>query len=636
MTESTSAEQFTFQAEIKQLLHLLSHSLYQNREIALRELVSNASDALDKMRHLALTETEFQTDDALEIQILPHKDDRILEIQDNGIGMTRDELASNLGTIAHSGSREFLNRLSDQDSDEQANQNLSLIGQFGVGFYSAFMLAETVEVITRSCRESSGWRWESDGTGSFTIEPAEVDNVGTCIRLRLKADQDEFLDAAHLKDTLTKYSTFVPHPVILDGERVNDQRPIWVEPKSSLDEDQYHSFYHYLTHRAEETPNWYLHLSADSPFQFHAILYCPESNLESLGFGRTEHGLHLCAKRILVQNDCRELLPEYLRFLYGLVDSADLPLNVSREALQDNTVFRKMKKVLVRKVLDHLTQLSDDEDKYLTFYRQFGSILREGVVNDFEHRDKLAQLLRFGTSHAGNSDALTSLADYIERTSEDQKQIYFVHGPDLSAIQNNPGLEVFVKRGLEVLYLTDPADEFILSSLREFQDKAIISIDADDVDLPADSESSSSDSDKQPAEDSLPSGFNNLLSLLKEALTDQVEDVRKSDRLTDSPCCLVNPKGAMSTQLQQLLQQHDTNFEAPRRILEINPQAPLIQRLAELTANAQHIDFIKQCGRQLHAHARMLAGLPPDEDSLVERMQDFMQELAQQRSPIIT
>ncbi|MEO1994624.1 MAG: ATP-binding protein, partial [Planctomycetaceae bacterium] len=255
MTESTSAEQFTFQAEIKQLLHLLSHSLYQNREIALRELVSNASDALDKMRHLALMEAEFQTDKALEIQILPNQDERILEIQDNGIGMTRDELASNLGTIAHSGSREFLNRLSDQDSDEQANQNLSLIGQFGVGFYSAFMLADTVEVTTRSCRETSGWRWESDGTGSFTIEPAEVDNVGTCIRLRLKADQDEFLDVTHLKDTLTKYSTFVPHPVILDGERVNDQRPIWVEPKSSLNADQYHSFYHYLTHRAEETAN---------------------------------------------------------------------------------------------------------------------------------------------------------------------------------------------------------------------------------------------------------------------------------------------------------------------------------------------------------------------------------------------
>ena len=325
-----------------------------------------------------------------------------------------------------------------------------------------------------------------------------------------------------------------------------------------------------------------------------------------------------------------------MRFLYGLVDSEDLPLNVSRQALQDDTVFRKMKKVLVRKVLDHLTKLADDTDQYLSFYRQFGSILREGVVNDFEHRDKLAQLLRFGTSQADNADALTSLADYVERAGEDQKQIYFVHGPDLNAIRNNPGLEVFAKRGLEVLYLTDPADEFILSSLREFQDRAIISIDAADVELPQDAETSTSDDDDAPTDDNLPAGFNNLLALLKEALADQVEDVRKSDRLTDSPCCLVNPKGAMSTQLQQLLQQHDTNIEPPRRILEVNPQAPLVQRLAELTANAQHVEFIKQCGQQLHAHARMLAGLPPDQDALVDRMQDFMQELAQHRSPIIT
>lgn len=636
MTESASTEKFTFQAEIKQLLHLLSHSLYQNREIALRELVSNASDALDKIRHLGLTEPEFQTDQPLEIRLVPHKEDRVLDIQDNGIGMTHDELASNLGTIAHSGSREFLNHLTQQDADDQASQNLSLIGQFGVGFYSAFMLADTVEVLTRSCRETSGWRWESDGTGSFTIEPADVEQAGTCVRLRLKDDQDEYLDPEHLKHTLAKYSTFVPHPVILDGERVNEQRPIWVEPKSALDEDQYHSFYQYLTHRADETPHWYLHLSADSPFQFHAILYCPESNLESLGFGRTEHGLHLCAKRILVQNDCRELLPEYLRFLYGLVDSADLPLNVSREALQDNTVFRKMKKVLVRKVLDFLAQLADDQEKYLKFYRQFGGILREGVVNDFEHRDKLAHLLRFDSSHISDNDELTSLAAYLERAPEDQKQIYFVHGPDRNAIRNNPGLEVFAKRGLEVLYLSDPADEFILSSLREFEDKTIISVDADDVELPEDPDAPTSDTEDQTAADNLPAGFNNLLSLLREALKDQVEDIRQSDRLTESPCCLVNPKGAMSTQLQQLLQQHDTNFEAPRRILEINPQAPLIQRLSELTANAQHIEFIKQCGLQLYAHARLLAGLPPDEEALVDRMQDFMQQLAQQRSPIIT
>lgn len=631
MSSSGQQEQFTFQAEIKRLLHLLSHSLYQNREIAIRELVSNASDALDKMRHISLTADAHKDDVPLEIQLVPNKEQRILEITDNGIGMTHDELVQNLGTIAHSGSLEYLSKLSQEQKPD-----VSLIGQFGVGFYSAFMLADQVEVLTRSYQSDESWCWTSDGAGSFTIESVEPRGRGTTIRLHLKEDLDEFTDPVRLKHVLKRYSTFVPHPIKLEGEHVNDQRPIWVEPRSSLTEEQYDSFYQYLTHHSDEKPLWYLHLSADSPFQFHSILYCPPMNLEAMGFGRTEHGLHLCAKRILVQNDCRELLPDYLRFIYGLVDSADLPLNVSRESLQDNTVFRKMKKVIVRKVLDHLSSLADDEpDKYLDFYRLFGSTLREGAANDFEHRDRIARLLRFESSAVSAEDGMTSLAAYVERAPEDQQQIYYVGGIDKTTIERNPGLEIFRKRGVEVLYLTDPIDEVVLSTLGKFDDKTLLAIDAAEVELP-ESTAAPDESPDEETSNEPPSGFETLLTLFREALGDRVEEVRKSDRLIDSPCCLVNPKGAMSTQMQKIMQMSDREFEFSKRIFEVNPKAALIKRLAALTANADQVPFIKQCGRQLFANAQLQAGLLPDMDEMITRVQEFMEDLSNKRSPIIT
>ncbi|HUG91815.1 MAG TPA: molecular chaperone HtpG, partial [Planctomycetaceae bacterium] len=359
-TATPERQEFAFQAEIKQLLHILSQSLYQNREIAIRELVSNASDALDKMRHLRLTDERYRGDEPLEITLEPDKDARTLTIRDNGIGMTRDELVRNLGTIAHSGSLEFLNRLSGD-----AKRDLSLIGQFGVGFYSAFMLADRVEVLSRSDPSDEAWRWESDGSGRFTVEPCEALERGTQVRLHLKEGLDEFTEPARLKYIVGRYSTFVPHPIKLAGEQLNEQRPIWVEPKTQLTEADYAAFYQHLTHRTDETPLWHLHVSSDSPLSFHAILYCPPSNFERLGFGRIEHGLHLCSKRILVQDDCRELLPEYLRFVYGLVDSDDLPLNVARESLQDHTIFRKIRRVLVKRVLDHLAGLAGETpDEY--------------------------------------------------------------------------------------------------------------------------------------------------------------------------------------------------------------------------------------------------------------------------------
>lgn len=635
MSVESSKEQFTFQAEISRLLHLLSESLYQNREITIRELVSNASDALDKLRHKSLTDSSIDASD-LRISIEPDKDNHVLTIRDNGVGMTRDELVQNLGTIAHSGSLEFLKNLQASDNKD----DVSLIGQFGVGFYSSFMLAERVEVQTRSFTEEAGWVWESTGDGSFTISEPEGDlNRGTAIRLHLKKDLGEFADATRLKFIIRKYSTFVPHPVYVEDEHVNDQPPIWVEPKNSVTEEQYQNFYEYLTHFPGQKPLWHLHLTADSPFQFHSILFCPDSNLERMGFGRSEHGLHLCAKRVLVQNDNRDLLPDYLRFLRGVVDSSDLPLNVSREALQDNTVFRKMKKVITKKVLDHLDSIaSEDAETYSKFYTEFGGVLREGIGQDLDFKDRLAKLLRFTSTKASSDDALVSLADYCERAGEDQKQIYFATGSDRAAVLRDPNLEIFRKRNLEVLILTDPVDEYVLGTLGSFEEHDLVSIDSSDLKLPEakEDETSEKTDEDETASSEVPKGFDRVLALIKETLGDQVEDVRESQRLTESACCLVNSSGAQSTTMQKVLQVNMPDFEMSKMILEINPKAALISRLCEIAANSDNDSFVRDCGQQLYANAMILAGLAPNGNDMADRVQSFMMELARQRSSITT
>lgn len=626
MPEVSEKQQFTFQAEIAQLLHILSHSLYQNREIALRELVSNASDALNKLRHIQLTEEQYRDDAPLEISLIPNKDQRTLTIQDNGIGLTHDELVQNLGTIAHSGSKEFLAKLADN-----AQGDLSLIGQFGVGFYSSFMLADRVEVVTRSYRETTGWRWESDGTGRFTVEPAEGDVPrGAQIRLHLKAGMDEFLEPYRLKDVVRRYSTFVPFPVKVDGQQVNEQRPIWVEPKSQVTQEQYDGFYQWLSHRSTEKPLWHLHLAADSPLQFQAILYCPATNFELLGFGRMEHGLTLCAKRILVQSDNQDLLPDYLHFLYGLVDSADLPLNVSRETLQDHLVIPKLRKALTKKVLDHLSHLAEEKpDDYRKFFEEFGAILRTGIASDFENREKVASLLRFHSTYGDDRNALVSLDDYLKRAAEGQSQIYYLTGLNREALSAHPRLAPFRRRNLEVLLLVDPVDEFALAQLRRYKEKELISIDSADVKFPE--STNPVDADVKPA----PKSFPRVLELFRGALGDEVQDVRESSQLGEAPCALVNPQGGYSRLLQQVIKQQTKDYQVAKPILDVNPHAALISRLCELTNNPEHDDFIRECGRQLFANAQLLDGLNPDPQATAMRMLRFMEDLARSKSSII-
>ena len=635
------SQEFTFQTEIKQLLHILSHSLYQNREIALRELISNASDSLNKLRHLQLGHEQWRDANPLEITIQPHKEAKVLVIQDNGVGLTQEELIQNLGTIAHSGSKEFFQNLVSSGKDG-GSPDLSLIGQFGVGFYSAFMLADKVEVVTRSYQETTGWRWESDGSGRYSITSAgdEVPR-GAQIRLHLKQELEEFLDPNRLKHVVRRYSTFVPFPILLEGAVLNEQKPIWVEPKSQVSDDQHNAFYQWLTHRTEEKPLWRLHLSSDSPIQFHAILYCPPTNFELLGFGEIQHGLNLCAKRILVQDDCRDLLPEYLRFLYGVVDSADLPLNVSRETLQDHRLLPKLKKVLTRKVLDHLASVAtDDPEAFQTFTRQFGSILRTGIGQDFENRERIAKLMRFQSTHTlgsglelpdGNEIRRTSLDDYLSRAAVGQDQIYYLAGMQVDAMSRHPHLEAFRKRNLEVLFLDDPVDEFALTQLRSFEGKDLISIDSAEVRFPE-----STNPVVETEKPQTPGNLTRVLELFRGALDKRVADVRQSERLTSSTCCLVNAEGTMSSQLQKVLSTTMKGFEMSKRVFEVNPHARLTERLCELAGNPENDEFIRECGRQLYSDALLLDGLIPDAEEVTNRSLRFMEELSRSRPVIVT
>jgi molecular chaperone HtpG len=617
-------EQFTFRAEITQLLHLLAHSLYQSREIALRELISNASDALDKMRYVALTEEEYRDSaEGLRIQLEGRDDTRDLVVRDNGIGMTRDELVENLGTIARSGSLEFLRNLGESKAD------LSLIGQFGVGFYSSFMLADRVTVRTRSVRDPQGWEWKSDGTGQFEIRAIDKDDRGTEVILHLKEDLRDLTKDYRIKGIVRTYSRFIPHPILVGDEVVNDVKPIWVEPKGQVGDEQHAQFYQHLAHRADESPLWHLHLAVDSPIQFRAVLYCPRTNIERLGFGRSEHGLNLLARRVLVQNDCRDLLPEYLRFLFGLVDSEDLPLNVSRETLQDNTVIRRIRNALVKAVFDRLEKLSsDDPATFGTFYDQFGPVLKEGVVSEAEHRDRIASLLRFSSSRDDSGKEPTSLKDYVSRAAADQSAIYYLGGPDLASVRKSPNLEIFRRRGVEVLYLTDPIDEFVMASLGKFEGKELKSIDSSDLELPG-------QEIETPPADAQGSGFSRVLELFRTALGDRVAEVRESKRLTDSPCCLVNASGGLSTQMQRILRQANRDFPAIGRVLEVNPNAPLVKRLAGLASNPGNDGFISLCALQLWSNAMALEGTLADPEEMVARVQDLMEQAASGKSSLI-
>ncbi|PDH28643.1 MAG: molecular chaperone HtpG [Puniceicoccaceae bacterium MED-G30] len=621
---STQApERHEFQAEVKQVLDIVVHSLYTDKEIFVRELVSNASDATEKLRHTQITEKEiFDAELELEIQISFDAEAGTITIRDFGIGMSREELVENLGTIAHSGSKAFLNALK-----EGGGKNENLIGQFGVGFYSVFMVADRVEVFTRSWKsDGESLRWSSDGSGAYEIESAEGERRGTRIVIHLKEEFKEFADKSRLETIVKNYSAFVQFPVKIDGQPVNTVQAIWLTNKSDVTEEEYKEFYKFQA-KAFDDPRFWLHFSADAPISIHSLLYAPTENMEGFGFGRMEPGVSLYCRKVLIDSDPKNLLPDWLRFVRGVVDSADLPLNISRESMQDSTLVQKLNKVLTKRFLKLLEEKANKEPEvYADFWSKFGIFLKEGVTTDFTHRDQLLKLLRYESSYTADKEN-TSLADYLSRAPEGQKEIYYLSGPNRQAIESGPYLEAFKARNIEVLFLLEPIDEFVMNHARSFEEKNFVSADNDAIDL--DAIAPDTETEKPEAlEDSVCS---ELCTFLKEQLGDGVEEVSASDRLVGSPAMIVNADKAMTAQMRKMMramqQQGGIEDKEPPVKLQINPRHPLIKNLASLRQNDS--ELAQLISSQILDNARMAAGLLEDPTTMLQRNYGILEKLSE-------
>jgi len=588
MTASTTANRETmgFQTEVKQLLQLMIHSLYSNREIFLRELVSNASDACDKLRFEGLHNAAlFEDDSELAIRIAYDKTARTLTIGDNGIGMNRDEVISNLGTIAKSGTREFFSSLS---GDQQKDANL--IGQFGVGFYSAFIVADKVVVLTRRAGEQpdQGVRWESDGGGEFDIEMVNKPARGTEITLHLREGQDDLLAGYKLREIIRKYSNHIVQPILMfkeewkegkqeistEEETVNQASALWARSKNEISEDEYKEFYKHVGHDYDEPLAW-SHARVEGRQEYTQLLYIPKHAPFDLWDRNARHGIKLYVRRVFIMDDAEQLMPLYLRFVRGVVDSADLPLNVSREILQESKDIEAIRKGCTGKVLGLLADMAEKEpEKYATFWGEFGRVLKEGVGEDFANKDKIAGLLRFATTHGDTADETVSFADYIARMKEGQDKIYYVSAETFNAAKNSPHLEVFRKKGIEVLLFSERVDEWILSYLTEFDGKQLASVAKGDLDLGRLEDEAEKKAQEQEADE-----FKPLVEKIKASLAERVKEVRVTHRLTDSPACLVADEHDPSGNLARMLKAAGQKVPDSQPILEINPQHPVVLRL---------------------------------------------------------
>jgi len=565
-----------FQAEVSRLLHLVIHSLYSNKEIFLRELVSNASDALDKLRFRSLTDASaLGGDSTLEIRVAIDEDAGTITIEDTGIGMTEAELVENLGTIAHSGSRAFLEKLAQEGANKP-----DLIGQFGVGFYSAYLVADKVEVVSRAATSDEAFRWVSAGEDGFVVEPATRDVRGTSIILHVRDEQKEFLQSWRLRELIERWSDFVGHPILLkkpsgELERVNKASALWVRSKSEIEPAEYDELYKHLTHDTE-APLAHTHFKVEGNQEFTALLYVPKHPEQDLfGLGERKRGLRLFVKRVFIMEGVEELLPEWLRFLRGIVDSDDLPLNVSREILQDSATSRLIKKQLVKRSLELLEELAKDKpEDYAAFWKGFGPQIKAGIATDWEYRERLAGLARFESTHT-EAGKTTSLAEYVERMKEGQPAIYWVFGESRKALEGSPHLESLVARGYEVLFLIDPVDEFTMDSLRTFQEKPLVSAMRADLKLDEKDEG-------KAAREAREAAMKPFLSKVKEILGDHVEDVRVSERLADSPACLVVAGGGSHAFVERLLRERGRAIPRSKRVLELNPSHPLVEMLEKL------------------------------------------------------
>ncbi len=603
-----------FQAEVKQLLDIVINSLYTDREIFLRELISNAADALEKFRYENLTSKEDSGDEVpLEISIELDDKEHTLTITDTGTGMTASELVENLGTIAHSGSKEFVRRLGDAD-----RKDLNLIGQFGVGFYAAFMVANQVRVLTRSYRSGAeGCEWVSDGLGNYTIGPAGDLGRGTKIILKLKEDAHEFSGAENIKRIIRQYSSFVPFPIKLNGEQVNTMQALWIRNKNEVTEEEYNEFYKFFSNAYDE-PFYRLHFTADAPLSINALLFVPKQNIERFGFGRLEPGVNLYCRKVLIQQHSEGILPEWLRFVKGVVDSEDIPLNISRETMQDSALLARLRKAVTGRFLRFLQEQSKKyPDQYAEFWNQFGIFLKEGAASDFSYSDELARLLRFESSVA-EPGKLISLADYTARMKDGQKEIYFINGLTREHIEAGPYLEAFKARGLEVIYTHEPVDDFVLSNLMEYEGKKLVSADQAGLELPA----LETESEVAPLDEK---ALKSLTEWFKGALGDKVSEVRESSRLVDSPAVILNLDATMTGSMQRVMQAvHKDMGPLGRKVLEINPRHVLIKSLASL--QEANPDFAKVVAEQVFDNAQLSAGLVVEPRTMVERIYRIMEQ----------
>ncbi|HEY7758468.1 MAG TPA: molecular chaperone HtpG [Burkholderiales bacterium] len=634
MSETTTRETLGFQAEVKQLLHIMVHSLYSNKEIFLRELISNASDACDKLRFEAMSDKAlFEDDGELKIRVSFDKAARTITVSDNGVGMSRDEVVANLGTIAKSGTREFFESL----TGDQA-QDAHLIGQFGVGFYSSFIVADRVTVVTRRAGTGAehGVRWESDGQGEYSLEAVNRPRRGTDVVLHLREGEDELLSGYRLREIVRKYSDHITLPILMrkeewdkdksehvtrdEEEQVNQASALWARPRSEITEQQYQEFYKHVAHDFEAPLAWN-HSKVEGRQEYTQLLFVPAHAQFDLWDREHRHGVKLYVRRVFIMDDAEHLLPAYLRFVRGVIDSNDLPLNVSREILQESKIVESIKAGCAKKVLGLLEEVADsDKDKYAKIWKEFGRVLKEGPGEDFGNRERIAKLLRFASTHSDSEEQTVSLDDYVARMKEGQDAIYYITADSFAAAKNSPHLEIFRKKGVEVLLLDERVDEWLMASLTEFEGKKLQSVAKGDLDLGKLADEQEKKQQEQEAGELM-----ELTGKIGKALGDKVKEVRVTHRLTASPACLVSDQHGMSMNLERLLKAAGQKVPQTKPILEINPKHPIVHGLKVEADDARFADW-----SHILFDQALLAegGQLEDPASFVKRLNELLLRLA--------
>ena len=615
----TETQPIAFKAEIKQLLNILIHSLYTDREIFLRELISNASDALTQMHFVSLTAREvFDQDAELNIQITADDENKLIKITDTGIGMSLDELIQNLGTIAQSGARAFL-EAAKEGEDQKAL--VDVIGQFGVGFYSVFMVAEWVRVTSRSYQpDSEAAYWYATGGDTFEAGLAEKNERGTTIEIKLNSESEEFSQEYRLREIVKKFSDYVAYPIYVgdNDEQANSQMALWRQSPREVEDDQYNDFYRQLT-LDFEPPLEHIHYVVDAPLQMYALLFFPAKVDRGMFSLRKEEGLKLYVRKVLIQDYNNDLLPRHFRFVQGVVDTEDLPLNVSRETIQDNPIIAKLRRVITNQVVNKLKTMAKDEaEAYANFWENFGVFIKEGIASEPGESETLAPLVRFHTTTQTKNWA--SLSDYVQRIKDGQDKIYFILGDDDRSVARSPHLDYFRENGYEVVLFTDPMDSFMLMGLRNYNDFDLVNVASADLELPVSDEIPKDESETEKLSEA---DFDSLVERFKSQLGERVTDVRATNRLRDSVARLVDPEGTMDQEMQRVYRYLEREYEVPKKVLELNPRHPIVAKLSSLDDNDE---LGQEIIEQIYDSALLIEGLHPDPASMLPRIQDLMEK----------